>query len=660
MISNDTKNKIVETARIEEVVGEFVSLKKRGVNLLGLCPFHNEKTPSFTVSPAKGFYKCFGCGKAGDSVTFIMEHEHYSFPEALRFLAQKYNIEIEETAASPEMIRQQDDRESLYIVTSYAQKFYSEKLFRSEEGKAIGLTYFEERGFNQQTIEKFQLGYSGSRWDEFTQSAIKSGYSKQFLVQSGLTISKEQESENTDVQERLYDRFRSRVIFPIHNLSGRIIGFGGRILTADPKQPKYVNSPESEIYNKSKSLYGIYLAKKTIVQNDECFLVEGYTDVISLHQAGIENAVASSGTSLTHDQIRIVSRFTKNITILYDGDFAGIKASLRGIDLILEEGLNVKVVLFPDGDDPDSYSKKVTNAELKRYIQENAKDFIAFKTELLLKDVANDPVKKAGLIRDIVTSISKIPDGIIRSTYIKECSVQLDITEEVLISELNKLRRLQFKKENQEETTDELFDVVASSQLQPVIENNFDSEKQEEELIRILLRYGDKEFLYEGEYITEEGKTEKYSETVLIRKFMVEELMMDGIGFDHELYAGIFSVFSDSNAGDYQAILNSLKDHNDQQIKIKVIDLLSDKYEIADWNSKGIFYRTEEQMLKHAAMSPVYRLKIKRLKKMVHRLEEEMKAENVYNHKTTEMQQQKIDYQKVLRVLTAYFGTVTV
>ncbi|HQO87129.1 MAG TPA: DNA primase, partial [Bacteroidia bacterium] len=445
MIPKETVELIIETSRIEEVVGDFVSLKKRGANLLGLCPFHNEKTPSFTVSPAKGIYKCFGCGKAGDSVRFMMEHEAFTYPEALRYLAEKYKITIEETIPTVEEIQKQDERESLFVLYSFAQKFFSEKLFNTEEGRAIGLSYFNERGFNEAVIEKFQLGYAPDQWDALSQAVTENKFNRQLYEKSGLAVVKEQEQDS----QKVYDRFRGRVIFPIHNLSGRVIAFGARQLANDPKSPKYINSPETDIYHKSKSLYGISFARKSIIQHDECFLVEGYTDVVSLFQAGVENVVASSGTSLTPEQIRLIARFTGNITILYDGDPAGIKASLRGIDLILEEGLNVKVVLFPDGDDPDSFARKNSTIQLIDYISKNAVDFIGFKTSLLLEEVANDPVRKAALIRDIVESISRIPDGIKRSLYTSQCATQMDVPEQVLITELNKIRRNLYKKDNE-------------------------------------------------------------------------------------------------------------------------------------------------------------------------------------------------------------------
>ncbi|HQS06790.1 MAG TPA: DNA primase, partial [Daejeonella sp.] len=404
MIPKDTVDKIIETSRIEEVVGDFVSLKRRGTSMIGLCPFHNEKTPSFHVSVGKGIFKCFGCGKGGDSVRFIMEHEKATYPEALRYLANKYSIEIAEVENTPEEQAVNDRRESLYIVSAWAAKFFQQQMLETDEGKSIGLSYFKERGFRDDIIKKFELGYSPDVWDALTQSAITEGYNIQFLEETGLTIRKE--------NEKFYDRFRGRVMFPIHSFTGRVIGFGGRTLKTDKAVPKYVNSPESDIYHKSNVLYGLFFAKKSMRDEDNCYLVEGYADVLSVHQAGIENVVASSGTSLTIEQIRMIGRFTKNITILYDGDDAGIKASLRGLDMILEEGLNVKIVLFPDGDDPDSYVQKFGSAAFKSHIEGSKKDFILFKTSILLKDAGNDPIKRAGIIREVVESIAKIPDGI--------------------------------------------------------------------------------------------------------------------------------------------------------------------------------------------------------------------------------------------------------
>src|SRR6056297_227482 len=429
MIDHNTIQKIIDTADIVDVVQDFVNLKKRGVNYLGLCPFHNEKTPSFTVSPSKGIYKCFGCGKGGNAVNFIMEHEHLSYPEALKYLAKKYNIEIVEKELTAEEIQQQNERDSLLVVTKFANSYFQEKLHKHTEGRAIGLSYFKERGFREDVIKTFELGYSLDIKDAFTKAALEKGYKLTFLEKSGLTIVKDQDK---------FDRFRGRVMFPIHSLSGNVVGFGGRILKKDVKAAKYLNSPESEIYHKSRILYGMYQAKKAITQKDHCFLVEGYTDVISMHQAGIENVVASSGTSLTVEQIRLIKRFTPNVTIIYDGDPAGIKASLRGIDLVLEEGLNVKVLLLPDGEDPDSFAKSKGASGFQEYLKKNETDFIQFKTRLLLETTENDPIARSRLITNVVQSIAVIPNTITRSVYIRECSKLLDVSEDILYTEVRK------------------------------------------------------------------------------------------------------------------------------------------------------------------------------------------------------------------------------
>src|SRR6195952_1424017 len=441
MITKPTIDRIMEATDIVEVIGEFVNLKKRGANYVGLSPFANERTPSFTVSPAKGIFKDFSSGKGGSAVTFLMELEKFTYPEALKWLAKKYSIEVEETVESFENREEENRRESLMIVSGYAAKFFHESLLETDEGKSIGLSYFKERGFTNDTIKKFELGYSPDQWEAFTDSALKAGYLEEFLVESGLSVKRD--------NGKLYDRYRGRVMFPIHSFTGRVIAFGGRTLKTDKNVPKYVNSPESEIYHKSNVLYGLYFAKKAIREEDNCYLVEGYADVLSVHQAGIENVVASSGTSLTVEQIRLISRFTKNIAILYDGDAAGIKASLRGLDMILEEGLNVKVVLFPDGHDPDSYVRNVGTNAFKTYIEDNKKDFILFKTDILLKEAGNDPIKKSEVIREIVESIAKIPDSIKASVFVKECSLLLQMDERSLLTELNKMRLAKSKKTDQ-------------------------------------------------------------------------------------------------------------------------------------------------------------------------------------------------------------------
>ena len=424
MIDKETVDRIFASANIVEVISDFVQLKKKGVNYQACCPFHNEKTPSFVVSPSKGLFKCFGCGKGGNAVTFVMEHENMTYPEALKYVAKKYGIEVAERELTPEEERRNDDRESMMVVSSYAAEYFAKTLHETPEGQNIGIAYFRERGFSDATILAFGLGYCPGGGDTFTRQALKEGYKEEFLAATGLTIKREDGT--------YYDRFSTRVIFPIHGISGRVIAFGGRTMRTDKKVAKYLNSPESEIYHKSDVLYGLYQAKRAITQEDCCILVEGYTDVISMHQSGIENVVASSGTSLTEGQIRLISRFTKNVTVIYDGDSAGIKASLRGIDMILREGLNVRVVLLPDGDDPDSFARKHNATELRDFILGHEEDFISFKTRLLLDEAQGDPLKKAALISDIVQSISVIPDAITRSVYTRECAKQMEIDEQVL------------------------------------------------------------------------------------------------------------------------------------------------------------------------------------------------------------------------------------
>jgi DNA primase len=605
MINQQTKELILETSRIEEVVSDFVSLKKRGSNLLGLCPFHNEKTPSFTVSPAKGFFKCFGCGKAGDSVTFIMEHEHLTFPESLRYLADKYKIAVEEDTPSPEMLEEKNQRESLFIVSAFAQRYYSEQLWDTEEGKAIGLSYFRERGFTDEIIRKFQLGYAPDQWGTFTIAALNQGYQLEYLEKAGLTVNNE---------GKQFDRFRGRVMFPIHNLTGRVIAFGARILKNEAKAAKYLNSPETEIYHKSSILYGIAFAKKQIIQYDECYLVEGYTDVLSLHQSGIENVVASSGTSLTIEQIRLIGRYTKNVTVLYDGDAAGIKASLRGVDLILEEGLNVRVLLFPDGDDPDSFSKKVSAIELKEYIKNNAVDFISFKTKLLLAEAANDPIKKAGLIKDIVETIAKVPDGIQRATYIKQTSVLMEIGEMVLLQELNKMLRKSFGKEPPLiiPGEDELQRLENFINEEEQVKAEFDTALQEEEIIRILLLYADRPFAIP----LADGIPEENIQVMPVFRFIVSELLSDGIKFTVPKYASMFAEFTAMMEMTAEYNVQQFIQKFDAEVKSAAISLLTPKHELSNWESHGIVVKTEETNFSKTIINPVMHLKKKQLMKM--------------------------------------------
>jgi DNA primase len=644
MISKETIDVIIDTARIDEVVGDFVSLKKRGTTLIGLCPFHNEKTPSFNVSPTRGIFKCFGCGKGGNAVNFMMEHEHYSYPEALRYLARKYNIAVEEDEKDPEYDQDQLQRESLLIVSDFAKKFFVSQLHETAEGKSVGLAYFDERGFTDQVIEKFQLGYSPDKWTAFTDQAIASGYLKENLVKTGLTIINE---------EKMFDRFRGRVMFPIHNITGKVIAFGARILKTDPKSPKYLNSPETDIYSKSKILYGIFFAKKSIIAKDECFLVEGYTDVIAMHQVGIENVVASSGTSLTIEQIRLIGRYTKNITVLYDGDPAGIKASLRGIDLILEEGLNVRVVLFPDGDDPDSFAKKHNSYEVAAYISESAQDFIRFKTSLLLKDVANDPVRKAGLIRDIVETIAKIPDPIIRSTYTKECSVLMDISENVLIAELNKMLRKAYSRHQHTNTEIEelLPDVISQEEVE--IEQNI-SEYQEADIIRLLLTYGENDLFFEEKI--NDRETQTVSEKV--KSFIVHEITADEIKLENSVYSKIFNEFEKLVHNNIEYNANYFVNHEDSEIRKTAADVLTIKYPLAEWDVRGVTVKEEINRLRHAVMSAVYSIKIKHVTRLIKDNREAIKTASENSEDIDHLLKQQMTLDNIKSELSEYLSIV--
>ncbi|MBQ8760310.1 MAG: DNA primase [Bacteroidales bacterium] len=601
MIPQSTIMSILDTVRIEEVVGDFVSLKKRGANLIGVCPFHKEKTPSFIVSPAKGIFKCFGCGKAGDSVRFIMEHEHYSYPEALRFLAQKYGIIIEEKEQTPEELMAQNERERMFNINTFAQQYFSETMKTNEEGLAIGMSYFKERGFRDAIIDKFQLGYCLNQRDAFVQHALKNGYSKDLLLKIGLASGNE---------ERMYDKYQGRVIFPIHNLTGKVIGFGARILSSDKTKAKYLNSPESEIYNKSQTLYGIYFAKSEISRLDNCILVEGYADVLSMHQAGIENTVASSGTSLTSEQIRLIRRYTKNITILYDGDSAGIHAALRGTDMILEEGMNVRIVVLPPDEDPDSFVQHNPIEVVRDYIDKNAKDFISFKTQLLLKDTVNNPIKKAEVVKDIVNTISLIPDAIFRATYIKECSRLMEMPEQSLMNELNKLLRAKINKNNKEgqyqqvEITEEIKpepQQVATDTLPPGF-------YQERELVKLLLMYGDKEIDIDG--IDDNNNPTVYK--ISVASLIIDDLKNDDIFFRDEVHRIIFDIYDKALDGESLPKEQFFTSHENAQISELAANLLTTPYKLDNWDGNNrvkIKVKTEEDVLATVVSSSILRYK---------------------------------------------------
>jgi len=615
LISKQTIARILEEARIEEIVGEFVKLKKSGQNYKGLSPFTSERNPSFYVSPAKGIFKCFSSGKGGNVVNFLMEHEHFTYPEALKFLAKKYGIAIEEDALSPEDTKVENERESLFQVTAFALGFFTQHLIETETGKAIGLEYLKDRDLRLDTIKKFQVGYSPDNWDAFTKHAVGQGYKLEYLEKTGLTITRD---------GRSYDRFRGRIIFPIHNVSGRILGFGGRTLLKDENVPKYVNSPESDIYNKSQILYGLYYAKSAIIRQDNCFLVEGYTDVISMHQAGIENVVASSGTALTEEQVRLIKRYTPNVTILYDGDPAGIKASFRGVDMVLEQGLNVRIVLFPDGEDPDSYARKHRKAELEELITGKAQDFIRFKTSLLLKEAAGDPIKRAGLIKEIVGSISLIPDPIYRSVYIKECSSLLEVQEQVLMNALNRIlyqrNRKQAEKESEKQEV-EFVELPSEKQVDP---HQSSTEFQERDLIRLMLLYSNYEIVVDEE--NADGQVSQ--ERMPVSRYIIEEIHRDEMFFNNPVYQKIFDEFNNAlKNGEEPDEQLFIRHTEDMVLSSTVIDLLSNPYELSEnWIRNKVQVVSELSILLHAVETTLLSFKAKTIDRMINDILKEMKA----------------------------------
>jgi len=594
VISKNTIDKVYDQMRVEEVIGDFVQLKRAGSNYKGLSPFSNERTPSFMVSPVKQIWKDFSSGKGGNAIAFLMEHEHFTYPEAIRYLAKKYHIDIEETEQSNEEKAQADKRESLYIVSEYAQQYFQDTLFNTEAGKAIGMTYFKERGFSEETIQKFRLGFSPDEWTAFTDTALAKGYQLEFLEKTGLTI------VNGD---RKFDRFKGRVMFPIHSMSGRVLGFGGRILTNDKKQAKYLNSPESEIYHKSKVLYGIFFAKQAIAKADNCYLVEGYTDVIQMHQKGIENVVASSGTALTQDQIRLIHRLTPNITVLYDGDAAGLRASIRGVDLILEQGMNVKVCTFPDGDDPDSFARKTAYEDLVLYLENNATDFIRFKASLLMQEAQNDPIKKAETIRDMVESISKIPDLIKREVYVRECATIMDISEQVLFSTLAQILKKDFyegqKVERKQKVAMQVVQTPEEAQKRTV--NRL--EVLEYDLIKNLLLYGNRECVFTDTILVEEEdgtlKEEQVQQTLKIYEKIFLELQEDEIELANpdfkQIYELLMGKLSENPAYDVNRIANELPIELSEKVSGMLLD--DENNQLHDWSKRDIVPKAKDAHL---------------------------------------------------------------
>lgn len=597
---------------IYDVVSDFVSLKRSGQNYKALSPFTNEKTPSFYVVPSKGIFKDFSSGKGGDAITFVMEHEGLGYLEAIRYLAKKYGVEIKEEAVSAEDQAAQNERDSLYIVMNFAKEYFKDLLHNTEEGQSIGLSYFRERGFNDRTLDKFDLGYSLNEWDHFEKHALRSGFSAEVLERAGLIISKE------EGPRKRYDRFRGRVIFPVHNLAGKVVAFGARILTKEKDQPKYINSPETEIYHKSNVLYGLFQAKNEIRKLDFCYLVEGYTDVISLHQAGIENVVASSGTALTEEQIRLMRRFTENVTVLFDGDAAGVKAALRGIDLILKGGLNVRVVLLPDGEDPDSYSRKMGSTEFQHNLKTHTRDFISFKIDLYSAGSVNDPIKKAEAIREIVTSIALIPDPIKRSVYIKETSDLLNIQEAVLLTELNKILIQERKRREQERWREEQPEPIESlHEAQPLARTDSQTmvQMQERETIRLLLNYA------------ENNMTDENGEQTVI-DFLLNEL--DDVEFTNPVYKEIFTVFKNGSATGERIDNFYFLENGSAEVKKAVADLITSRYETSPhWSEKyHIYFPHERDVMQQVTLSNVLRLKFRIIQKMMEENLAEMKGKD--------------------------------
>lgn len=638
MITRETIDKIFETARIEEVIGDFVTLKKSGSNFKGLSPFVNEKTPSFMVSPAKQIFKDFSSGKGGNVVSFLMDHEHYSYPEALKYLANKYNIAIEETGQTDEEKVKRSERESLFLINDFANSYFQKQLWDTQEGKNIGYSYFKERGFTDETIKEFQLGYSPEQWDALTTYAQKEGYKLEYLLKTGLT---------TDGRHN--DRFRGRVMFPILSHTGRVLGFGGRTLQKDAKMAKYLNSPESEIYHKSKTLYGIYQAKNELSREDNCLLVEGYTDVISLYQAGVKNAVASSGTSLTKDQITLVKRYTQNITMLYDGDPAGIKASLRGIDMILEEGLNVQVLLFPDGEDPDSFARKVSSTELKEYIAEEKQDFLRFKASLLLKEAGSNPLEKSKAAREIVESIAVIPDALQRNAYVQECAMVLKMDEKILFTELAQVRKnkevQEQKEKKREEQKEARLQVVDQPQANGGPANpattplsamqNTQHYEQERSICWLLLNYGTSTYDFheyedgekpEPQYNPDGTEIEDESVKESVAEYILTELATDDISFNHPVFDFILKEMTTA-FDEREEILGPdyfLRQQKAETVNV-IVDLVTEKHELHDWKRKKILLPEKDYFVRNFALDTVLRYREKRVLDIIKEIQIKLK-----------------------------------
>jgi DNA primase len=657
LITKATIDTVFETARVEEVIGDFVNLKRAGSNFKGLSPFSDERSPSFMVSPVKQIWKDFSSGKGGNVVAFLMEHEHFTYPEAIRYLAKKYNIEIEETEQSAEEKANTDVKESMYLVSEFAKNYFQNTLLNTEEGKAIGLSYFKERGFTPETIKKFALGYSPEIWDAFSKEALGKGYQLEFLESTGLTIVKD---------DKVIDRFRGRVMFPIQSMSGRVLGFGGRILGNDKKAAKYLNSPESELYHKSKVLYGIFQAKQSIAKENNCYLVEGYTDVIQFNQSGIENVVASSGTALTPEQIRLINRLTKNITVLYDGDAAGLRASIRGIDLILEEGMNVRVCTFPEGEDPDSFAKKTSHDELIKYLEVNAKDFIQFKASLLMTEAKSDPIKKAELIRDMVMSISKIPDRIKREIYIQECSRIMDISEQVLLNTLAQLVQKDIadhrkKQINEDKSGQTVFEVVKSS-------TTISSEKidvlyeLEKKIIEILLLYGNSQEEFEDEFLekNEEGEiiTIKENKEYKVYEKIYLSLQLDEVELANPkfkaIYNHIIDYFHQNETFQLEQYLMKLEPEFSQEVTD--ILMIDEKHALHNWEGQNVIVKVKNQTIAQYVSETILTLRWNLIDQMIENLKQSISTE--VDADNTEPMTEVVDFFKLRNILSRKLGRV--
>jgi DNA primase len=654
LISKSTIDTVYETARVEEVIGDFVQLKRAGSNFKGLSPFSDEKSPSFMVSPVKQIWKDFSSGKGGNAIAFIMEHEHFSYPEAIRYLAKKYNIEIEETEQSSEEKEQAGEKESMYLVSEFAQKYFQNQMLTTDEGKSIGYSYFKERGFTVETIKKFGLGYSPQAWDAFTKEALGQGYQLDYLEKVGFTIVRD--------DGRHLDRFKERVMFPIQSMSGRVLGFGGRILSTDKKTAKYLNSPESEIYHKSKVLYGIFHAKQAIAKQDNCFLVEGYTDVIQMYQAGIENVVASSGTALTPDQIRLINRLTKNITVLFDGDAAGLRAAIRGIDLILEQGMNVKVCTFPDGDDPDSFAKKTPLDQLIAYLEQNAMDFIQFKASLLMKEAKNDPIKKAELIRDMVMSISKIPDRIKREIYIQECSRIMDISEEVLFSTLAQLVQKDISQANKQfKQEQKTFEIIKDENLAAKVKVDILFEL-ERKIIEILLLYGNVEEDFEDFVLkaNEEGELKEVKEITKLKVYeriylsLQEDEVELATPIFREIYNDLIGYFNDNVKFEIEQYLMRLSPELAQEVTTLLMD--DERVNLHNWEAKQIYVKQKSETISQYVSETILSLRWFLVNKIIEEIKINLsKAADSDNNESLSL---AMDYTKLVNNFSGKLGRV--